>query len=146
MEPGHMNDTATKLVSVGCKLPHGIHLDMKAQDGSLQRVTLKGANDARIVGGYGITENVSAEFMTAWLKKNARHAAVVNQSIFLHNDTRSAESMAKERRDIPTGLEGIDPVKTGMLKGANGENDADALKAYNKARAENPDRNRQRVE
>lgn len=139
------NEENVKLVSVGCKLPHGLILELKTNDG-FARHTLKGANAARIVGGYGITENVPADFMAQWLKKNARHAAVVNGSIFIHSDAKSAEAMAKERQDIATGLEAIDPVKAGMLRGADGEVDKVALTNFNKLRAENPDRNRQRVE
>lgn len=142
------NEESVKLVSVGCKLPHGLHLDLKSNDGPV-RVTLKGANDARIVGGYGITENVSAEFMQQWLKKNARHQAVVNGLIFLHADTKGAEATAKERgadSRTATGLEAIDPIKNGMLRGANGEDDKAALAKYHEQRSTNPDRNRQRAE
>lgn len=140
-----MSDSKATFVSVGCKLPHGLHLDLK-QNGEPVRVTLVGANAARIVGGYGITENVPAEFMTEWLKKNAKHKAVVNGLIFVHNDMKSAESMAKERRKNDSGLEAIDPVASGMLKGENGQDDVGALATYNEARAKNPSRNAQRVE
>jgi hypothetical protein len=144
MESSNMN--APTHVSVGCKLPNGLILDLKTNSGDAQRVTLKGANAARIIGGYGITENVPAAFMDQWLKKNQRHPAVVNGSIFLHNDTESAEAIAKERRDIATGLDAIDPLKLGMLKGPDGKADPEALKSYNHAKATNPERNRQRVE
>lgn len=132
-------------VSVGCKIPSGLHLDLKTNDGP-QRVTLVGANASRIVGGYGITENVPAEFFNEWMRRNAKHAAVVNGLIFAHSETKSAESMARERATNVTGLEPVDPLKNGMLKGENGEVDKAALAAYNDQRAKNPERNRQRVE
>lgn len=131
--------------TVGCKLANGLILDLK-MGGENVRHTLNGANAARIVGGHGITENIPTEFMEQWLKKNARHPAVVNGSIFMHGDTKSVESMARERRDQETGLAPIDPVKSGMLKGKDGEVDAEALKNYNALKATNPERNRQRVE
>jgi len=139
-----------KTVSVGCKLPHGLHLDLKMKGGGDPvRVTLKGANAARIVGGYGITENVDGEFMRAWLAKNAKHPAVVNGQIFIHEDARAAESIAKERRDdasTRTGLEPIDPIKSGMLRGKDGELDKGAVVAYETLKAKNPERSRQQVE
>jgi len=136
-------ETSAKLVTVGCKLPNGLHLDLKANDGANIRVTLKGANDSRIVGGFGLTENIAADFMERWLKKNAKHPAVVNGAIFIHSDTRSAESLAKERRELTTGLDPIDPVKNGMLKNETGELDKAAVAAYNEQKVKNPERNRQ---
>lgn len=132
----------TLYCTVGCKLPHGLHLDLKV-NGEPVRYTLNGANAARIVGGHGITDNIPTEFMEQWLKKNVRHPAVVNGYIFMHGDNKSAEAMARERRDVETGLGPIDPVKSGMLKGPTGETDAAALADYNQKRAANPDRNRQ---
>ncbi len=141
-----MNASA-QFVTVGCKLPTGLHLDLKAKDGVPARVTLKGANAARIIGGYGLTEQVPAEFITEWLKQNAKHPAVINKHIFIHSETASAESIAKEHRELKTGLEPIDPIANGMLKGANGQpTDPEALKAYNQQRATNPARNQQQVE
>lgn len=143
-----MVEESVKQVSVGCKLPHGLHLDLKNSEGPV-RVTLVGANASRIVGGYGITENVSSDFMAQWLKKNAKHPSVVKGLIFIHSDTKSAEAMAKERADDPqtaTGLEAIDPVKNGMLRNKEGENDRAALALYNEQKAKNPERNRQHVE
>lgn len=139
-------ETAAKTVAVGCKLPCGLVLELVTNDGIKVRHTLKGANASRIIGGYGITENIPAEFMERWLKKNAKHPAVVNGSIFYHTDVKGAEATAKERRDLVTGLEAIDPVKAGMLRNEQGEPDKAALAAYNELKSKNPDRNRQQVE
>jgi hypothetical protein len=141
------NPETANFVSVGCKLPHGIHLDLKNKNGEGPRHTLQGANASRIIGGFGITENIPGDFMAQWLRQNAKHPAVINGAIFIHSNRESAEVMAKERaKDVVTGFEAIDPVKTGMLKGPNGENDPLAVAKYNQARAENPDRSRQRME
>lgn len=139
-------ETTGSFVTIGCKLPHGLIISARNTEGDTVSLTLKGANDARIVGGYGITENVPVELWNAWLKKHHKHMAVVNGQLFVHNDLKSAEQIAKERREVTTGFEPIDPIKNGMLKGATGELDEEALKSYNKQRAENPDKNRQRVE
>lgn len=137
---------AAQFVTVGCKLPNGLHLDLKDRSGEVVRVTLNGANSSRIIGGYGLTENVPAEHITEWLKKNSRHAAVINKHIFVHSQTESAVSIAKEQREIKTGVEPIDPIQNGMLRGADGQLDKKAVGEYNAARAKNPDRNRQQVE
>jgi hypothetical protein len=139
-------EAAVKVVAVGCKIPTGLHLDLVANDGAKIRHTLKGANAARIVGGYGITENIPVEFMERWLKKNSRHPAVLSGAIFYHTDVNGAKATAKERCDLVTGLEPIDPLKTGMLRGPDGENDRAAVADYNELKSKNPDRNRQQVE
>lgn len=139
-------DNDPQFVTIGCKLPHGLIIEARNNDGEMQRVTLNGANAARIVGGYGITEAVPAAVWNAWLKRNAKFPAVINGQVFIHTDLKSAESIARERRDVRSGFEAIDPVQNGMLKGPHGENDSDALLAYKKQVNENPDRNRQRVE
>lgn len=140
------NEASAQFVTIGCKLPHGLIIEARGNDGEMVKHTLNGTNAARIVGGYGITENVPGDLWKAWLKKNAKFPAVVNGQVFQHTDLKSAESIARERKDIQTGLEPIDPVKTGMLRGANGEIDEEALKNYRQQVGENPDRNRQRVE
>lgn len=133
-------------VTVGCKLPNGMFIDMKDKSGDARRVKLNGANDSRIVGGYGLTEGVPADLITEWLKKNAKHPAVMNKHIFVHSETASAVAIAKEHREIQTGIEAIDPVKRGMLNGADGRPDPKALGDYNQQRATNPRRNAQQVE
>lgn len=134
-----------KTVTVGCKLPHGLILELKNNDGDPVRYTLKGANSSRIVGGHGLTEGIDAEFMSQWFKRHARHPAVVNNMIFLHSNPKAAASIAKERRDLVTGFEAIDPLKKGMMEDEKGEVDKGALKKYEQQKAENPDRNRQQV-
>jgi len=133
----------TDTVIVGCKLPNGLHLEVKNKDGEKIRVTVAGANASRIIGGYGLTPNVPAEFMSEWFKRNARHPAVIGHNIFIHADEASARDIAKERAKVETGLEGIDPVKRGMLNNENGEIDRKALSNYEKSKAENPRRNAQ---
>lgn len=136
----------SEVVIVGCKLPHGLILELKRPNGDVERVTIAGMNNKRIVGGYGLTPNVPKEFWDTWLKKNHRHAAISNGTLFIHTDGKSAESMAKERRDVTSGFEAIDPLKNGMLKGPDGQVDEEAAKVYRQQMNENPDRNRQQVE
>jgi hypothetical protein len=131
------------MVIVGCKLPNGLHLDLKNNEGELVRHTVAGANASRIVGGYGLTKNVPAEFMAKWFEQNARHPAVLNKSIFIHSQASSAHAIAKEHAEVKTGLQPLDPVKLNMLNNENGEVDKKELKKFQELQAKNPDRNRQ---
>lgn len=130
---------------VGCKLPHGIHLDLKRK-GETQptRYTLKGANASRIVGGHGLTDGIPRDFMEAWLSVNARHPAVLAGAIFMHKDTASAEARAREGSATRTGLEALDPVAEAARRGI--AMDPAAVAAYEAAKKQNPVRDRQIVE
>jgi hypothetical protein len=141
--PNVLTDTKASRVIVGCKLPNGLHLDLKDKSGEVRRVTINGANSARIVGGYGLTHDVDAEFMTDWFKRNHKHPAVLNRSIFIHAEEASARAIAKEQAEVTTGLQAIDPVKAGMLNNENDEVDKKELKKFREMQAKNPDRNRQ---
>lgn len=131
---------------VGCKLPHGLHLELKDNRGRTIRHTLNGMNNAKIIGGYGLTDNIPTEFMQEWLRMNSEHPAVVNGSIFMHNDTNGAVSRAKEGREIRTGLEAINPLDEATRKRFSIVMDKKGEADYRKQVAENPVRNRQIVE
>lgn len=139
-------------VVIGCKLPHGLVMELgieQQQVGtgtqltrgpSYQRFTVKGANAARIVGGYGVTQGVPADFAAAWMEKNKNLQFVRDGLIFIVKSAADAKSEAKDRLDVKTGLEAIDPL---AKKGGNPTMDAQAIAAYRKQVAENPARNRQ---
>jgi hypothetical protein len=103
-------------LSVGCKLPHGIHLDIRVLGQPTRRVTLKGTNSLNTglirvatIGGYAVTEDVPKEFFEEWMKRNAEHPAVKNNLIFAHGQLASVRSMGDELEDQETGLEPINP-------------------------------------
>lgn len=130
---------------VGCKLPHGLHLDLRRKgDSQPTRYTLRGANAARIIGGYGITDGIPRDFMEEWLKRNEKHPAVLAGAIFMHKDVASAEARAREGAPIRTGLESLDPIEQAKRRGI--EMDPAAVQAYEAAKRENPVRDRQIVE
>lgn len=106
-------------ITVGCKLPHGLHLDI-----GTERVTLKGANDSELIGGHGITEGVNAEFFGKWCELNHQHPALEQGLIFAHGATADAKAQAKEQEKVKTGFEGVDPAQPG-----NGVEPADTKKA-----------------
>lgn len=93
------------LVTVGCKLPNGLHLDL---DG--RRATINGANSSRIVGGYGLTE-VDKDLWEAWAKAYAESPLIKNGLVFAQGSAASAEAKAKEQAEIKSGLEPLVPGK-----------------------------------
>lgn len=145
--PPPVRTSATTCI-VGCKLPHGLQCQIFSDDGKrvVASYTIKGMNDARIVGGYGLTEGIPAEFMADWLKRNENHPAVKNGSIFMHTDVRSAERRAKDGRELRTGIEPIDPLSTKETRKHGIVNDKESETAYRRQVAENPVRNRQIME
>lgn len=102
-----------KVISVGCRLPHGIVINHPANPSVT--VTLKGQNSNRIIGSdgnavngsYGVTE-VDAEFWADWIKANAKFAPVVAGAIFADEKPAELEAKAKEAKQRKTGLEPLE--------------------------------------
>ena len=107
---------STDTVTVGCKLPHGIHLDIYNADGAtaeeraeiIARVTLTGQNGTEIVGGHGITPGVSKAHFEEWMRRNKNHPAVRNGLIFAHDNASKTVAEASEKTDTKNGFEPID--------------------------------------
>ncbi len=89
-------------VTVGCKLPNGIVLEIEGYS-----VVLNGANASNVIGGYGLTENVDKDAFDKWLKTHAEQEYVKNELVFAQAKTNSAEAKAKENAGRKTGLEGL---------------------------------------
>jgi hypothetical protein len=106
-------------VTIACKIPMGLHLDiaLPGEGEDFERVTIAGSNHPEAVCGYGMTR-VSKDFAQEWLTTNARHPAVAKGLVFMHKDERSARSEANEKKELRSGLEGIEPkdVQTGQFK------------------------------
>lgn len=92
-------------VTVGCKLPNGIHLDV--QD---KRVTLNGANSSRIIGGYGLTQ-VDKDFWDAWVKAYADSPMLKNHLVFAQGTEANASAKAEEQAEVKSGFERLQPGK-----------------------------------
>jgi hypothetical protein len=126
-----MATPSTNFVTVACKLPHGVHLEIRdpafplpsAPDPSdpnpkvfpvpKLRHTVKGANASNLYGGYGITENVPADFFAAWMKENADLAFVKKGLIFAQERPHNAQAQASEQAAVKSGFEPLDPNKPG---------------------------------
>lgn len=124
-------------VTVCSKVPTGLHLDLQTvvkgvTDGAMgpmvQRerfATLKGcelprgadyANGAeypRIEEGFSLTPNVDKAKFEMWLEQNKDNPWVTNGLIFAHTNANSAKAEAREKGDIKTGFEPLDPRDPG---------------------------------
>lgn len=112
----------SQTVTVACKLPNGLELELRDEDGERQVHLVRGSAARRrlevggeVVGdvgsvafGYGLTQ-VPKDFWEEWLKRNAKYQPVVSQAIFALPDVNSAKSKAREMEKIETGLEPINP-------------------------------------
>lgn len=109
-----------EVVTVGCKLPNGLLIDV---DGKV--VHLLGANSSNVIGGYGLTENVDKDYFEKWLKQHANQRYVKGEMVFAQAKMNSAQSKASENASVKTGLEGLpqDKPVEGVVK------DEEAMKA-----------------
>jgi hypothetical protein len=95
-------------LTIGCKLPSGLHLDHEGK-----RVTLNGSNSSNIIGGYGLTHNVDQAFWEAWKKTHADFEPLKQGLIFAQEKENNARAEAEDKQAIENGFEGIDPNKPG---------------------------------
>jgi len=93
-----------KTVTVGCKLPNGLIIEVGGQS-----VELNGANASNIIGGHGITYDVDADLFNAWLEAHQDRDMVKNGFVFAHEDAKNTKAEAREKTDNETKLEAINP-------------------------------------
>jgi hypothetical protein len=104
---------SSETVTVACRLPQGIHLDIVKHGELRKRVTLNGANSRWTVAGFGITEHVPKAFFEQWLADHQELPAVKNGLIFAHKQKASVEAQAEDKADLKSGLDPMDPKKPG---------------------------------
>lgn len=88
-------------VTVGCKLPNGLVLDV---DGKQVAVAGFRSKEVRIIGGYGLTQ-VDKELWDAWLETHKDQPYVKNSLVFAQENGNSARSQAKEQEKLKSGLD-----------------------------------------
>lgn len=125
--------TSRNVVTVACKLPHGIVIRDFAESivhenvmGGGQRkvkvhrpvgrpIRIKGPMVPKpfiglveVVGGFAITQGVDGGVFARWLDANEQSSFVVNNMIYGHEDGDRVRGWARERAGIKSGLEPLD--------------------------------------
>lgn len=103
----------SETLTVACKLPHGLHLDLEGK-----RITLNGTMKSGRLNKFfmapddcvGLTQ-VPVDFWEAWAEKNRELPQLKKGFIFANSKKKEVLSEAKEKSDLKTGLERIDPNK-----------------------------------
>lgn len=126
-----MATASTDTVSVACKHPNGIRLDVfdivgkDPRDGSnvtlrVQGPTLRGTSYNRdpehvakhgvpvLVGGYAITEGIPASLWERWTQENADSALLADRVLFALPKVESVFAKAREQEAVPGIAEPID--------------------------------------
>lgn len=94
-----------EILAVGCRLPHGLHLDIGTGP-ARKRVTLNGLNKTRIIGGCGVTP-VAKDHWEAWKAIYPDHPALKSGAIFVTKSQADAEAEGNVRKSQKTGFEGV---------------------------------------
>jgi hypothetical protein len=122
------------VVTVACKIPNGIVLQLEKPETKTEPVLGGGERDtvrwtrvgkqivikgpahpinrpplAPISNGYALTHNVDADFFAEWMKQKADTAIVTERLIFAHEKLPSVDAMTRENERVRSGLEPIDP-------------------------------------
>lgn len=104
-------------VIVGCKLPHGLVLELGydpitgIRGENYKSVKINGANQFKKPGdphtseGLGLTTGVDKAFWDEWLKRNGTLKYVAEGLVFAQPEIKSAEAAKRERETLKTGVE-----------------------------------------
>lgn len=114
-------------ILAGCKLPHGILLDMRTSSGESVRVKLNGyavpvqATERRKAPGHEITSGVGLttvdkELFEAWLADHQTFDPVARGFIFKAAKADSARDMAADLIKEKTGFEPLPASGAGPIK------------------------------
>lgn len=121
-------------VTVACKLPHGLVLQVyeEYEDGEAvlgggirvvkrfrptgETITINGnarkfgeAPDHRIVAGFALTEGVNKDFFERWLEQHKDLPAVKNRLIYAFESLDHVEGQAKNDANLRNGMEPLAP-------------------------------------
>lgn len=122
-------------VTVGCRLPHGLMLQAQVKRTRNEPVMGGGTREVeywdkvgrtvkingfatpadkaplhQIVGGFGLTHGVDADFFSAWMAQNKDHPAVEGGFIFAAAKPDGAEGEARDKSRHLSGFEPTDPT------------------------------------
>lgn len=113
-------------VKVGCKLPHGLTLEMGfhidrdsnvTREEGYRRYTLNGTNSNLVKGAPASRETlpgitlVDEAFMKAWLEKNKGLGFVKAGYVYIIKNDAEGEAIKLDQKKMTTGFEPLDPTK-----------------------------------
>jgi len=127
---------AGETVTVACRLPHGLVLraykeftvhepvmgvgtrEVKVFRATGEQFIIKGfshpqngAPKALMEGGYALTPGVPKDLWEHWKSLHGNSMMVKNGLIFAHAKTENTQAEAKEKKDVKSNLERLDPEK-----------------------------------
>lgn len=97
------------LVTVGCRLPHGIVLEVGDKS-----FTVKGLNSSAIIGADHFTTEVDASLWNGWKAANKDSKLLSSGALFEAGSERDAKAKAKELKAEKTGFEKIEQDSNGV--------------------------------
>ncbi|MEN6533960.1 MAG: hypothetical protein ABFD89_09885 [Bryobacteraceae bacterium] len=115
-------------VIIGCKLPHGLYLDIHDKAGNLKsRVKLPGCAGFTLPNPdrkFQNPETVHGDTLTAvdkdhweeWWLNHSEHPAITSGAIYMAAKRSDAESIAKEHEHDDVGFSKVDPNKEPVKK------------------------------
>ena len=138
--------TGTATVTVACKVPNGMILQLSEMVESFEnlfgggqrrievsvpvgpRVVVRGSaiDKAKLIsgeidymraGGYALTPGVPKDFWDAWVEQHKYADYVVNKQIMAYGSEQGALSMARDHAAVRSGFEPIDPANPGKSTG-----------------------------
>lgn len=100
-------------ITISCKLPHGLHLQLGEK-----RITLNGTMKSNRLGRFftapdncvGLTQ-VPEDFWEEWVKQNETLDMLKNGYIYASTKKKEAFAEAEDKKSLKTGQERIDPDK-----------------------------------
>ncbi len=128
--------SSEETVTVACKLPHGLIMQLQERATQVQPVMGGGLREtemwvpsnthapiplygnahpenkaptADLASGFALTYDVPKDFWDQWVEQNKTLPAVKNGLIFAQPNARRAKDEAKDKVSLKTGLERIDP-------------------------------------
>lgn len=99
------------LVTVGCKLPAGILMQLGHGEAK-KTVKLNGVNAAKVIGGFGLTDNVDEAFFDEWVRVNGELKFLKAGHVFKMPSVGEATARAMDYEKLRSGMEPLDPNKT----------------------------------
>ena len=95
-------------VTIACKLPQGLHIQIPEQGIDIK---LHGSASPFAIGGHGMTQGVNAAHWAA-VEAHPVHGQskwLASEAVFSMNKPQDASDKAVDRKDVRVGFEPIDP-------------------------------------